>query len=125
MFTLLRFNVRFFQARRKEMKGDFLGAVTLLDRDDVPARWRSLNDAYRLRMLVLGSPTDFGPSIVKSAESFSWYQAPASPGDRFAREYCDCMRAGVTGDLPARLESERKLKRMKVRAIYRNSLFVP
>ena len=125
MFTLFRFNLRLFRARAREMKGDFLGAATLLESGDVPSRWRSLNDAYRLRLVVLGSPTDFGPSIAKSAESFSWYQTPASPGDRYAREYCDYTHAGTSGDVSARLESERKLKSMKVRRIYRNVLYVP
>jgi len=122
MFDSFGFKLRFLRARLKEVSGDFSGAATLLERGDVPGQWQSLRDMYRLRMLVLGSTPQEGASALKTAERLSWYRAPASAGERYAREYCIYISAGIAGDVPARLAAEQKLRSLSVRRIYRNSL---
>ena len=124
MFTLFRFNLRFFRARSREIRGNYIAAAALLGRNDVPPRWQSLNDMYRIRLLVLGNSPSVGPEILETAKGLSWYQAPSSPGDHYAREYWNYMKAGVSGNVPDRQSAKQKLEAMAIRSIYRNSLQV-
>jgi hypothetical protein len=125
MFELLRFNTRFFRARLREIvRNDFQGAADLLDQCAVPEKFRSLRDAYRLRMLVLAHSPKLGPNIITAAQAFPWFQNPKSAGDRYARDYCQYVAAAVRGDAAERKRRAQELARLSVRSIYRNSLRV-
>jgi hypothetical protein len=124
VFELLRFNTRFFRARLKEIGGDYQGAAVLLESGPVPATFRSLNDAYRLRMLVLANAPERGPEIIDAAEALPWFREPKSSGDRYARDYCRYVAAAVRGDAAERKRWAQELDRHAVKRIYRNALLV-
>jgi hypothetical protein len=73
-------------------------------------------------MLVLSNSPGVARKVLEADNSFSWYQAPSSPGDCYAREYWHYMKAAVSGDTAARRSAEQKLKAIPVKRIYRNSL---
>ena len=124
MFELLRFNTRFFRARLREIGGDYQGAATLLESGPVPERFRSLNDAYRLRMLVLAHSPERGPEILETVEALPWFRVPKSTGDKYARDYCRYVAAAVRGDAAERKRWAQELGRYSVKRIYRNALLV-
>ena len=125
VFELLRFNTRFLRARLREiLHEDFQGAADLLDRCVVPEKFRSLRDAYRLRMLVLANPPEEGAGITTAAQAFSWFQSPKSANDRYAREYCLYFAAGMRGDVAERRQRAQELRQQSVKSIYRNSLWI-
>lgn len=124
MFDRLRFNTRFFRAGLREIAGDFNGAAALLDGAPAPEGYRSLRDAYRLRMLVLAHEAKRGPEIIDSAEALPWFREPKSAGDKYARDYCRYVAAAVRGDTAERERWTRELARHSVKRIYRNALRV-
>jgi hypothetical protein len=124
VFQTLKFNTRFFRARLKEIGGNFQGAAASLDHGPVPARYRSLRDAYRLRMLVLANAPERSPEIIDAAEALPWFQDPKSAGDQFARDYCRYVAAAVRGDAVGRKKWVQALGQLSVKRIYRNALRV-
>ncbi|MEO6199290.1 MAG: hypothetical protein ABIO68_05075, partial [Sphingomicrobium sp.] len=121
MFETLRFSWRFFRARLREIKADFRGSAALLDQGPVPERYRSLRDAYRLRMLVLAHAPEQGPEIIQAAEALDWFREPQSAGDEYARDYCRYFAAGVRGDVPECEQRARELRARSVKRVYRNA----
>ena len=79
MFENLKFQTRFLHARLREQSGDYVGSAALLNHVTVPDRFRSLRDAYRLRMLVLNHAPERGPEIIAETEAFPWFIALKSP----------------------------------------------
>jgi hypothetical protein len=124
VFQLLRFNTRFLRARLREIRRDFQGAAALLDHGPVPEKFRSLRDAYRLRMLVLAHEPERGPEIISAAEALPWFREPRSPGDKYARDYCRYVAAAVRGDAVERQRWAQEVGQHPVKSIYRNSLMV-
>lgn len=106
------------------MRSDFQKAADLLDDVAVPNRYRSLRDAYRLRMLVLAHSPKLGLKIITAAQAYPWFQNPKSVGDRYARDYCQYIAAAVRGDVAERKRRAQELTGLSVKRIYRNSLRV-
>ncbi len=106
------------------MRGDYRGAASLLECGPVPEKFRSLNDAYRLRMLVLADAPERGPEIIDEAEALPWFRAPKWTGDEYARDYCRYVAAAVRGDAAERKRWAQELGRHSVKRIYRNALLV-
>jgi hypothetical protein len=122
--SVIGFRTRFLLARLHEIFGDFAGAARMVERGNVPNRYVSLRDAYRLHMLVLANPMEKGPSIIEAAQDFEWFHRPSSAADQYAAYFCRYVAAAVNGDITAKNTFTKKLADLQVMKVYRNALRV-
>ena len=121
----LPFNWCLLRARLREILfKDFSGSAALIAGCRAPQKFESLRDAYLLRMQVLSASPQNAHEVLLDLSNFRWFQAPASPEDRYAAAYCQYMLAALSNNHANRRQLEKELHQSPVSSLYKEVLKV-